>query len=79
MNDFRTAKWFENIKYPELVYQTFLISVTGGSIPKILLTKYLYSISDNEPFRIVGEGRIITTEAAAQSTEGFRNPNKEIQ
>lgn len=40
---------------------------------------YFYPISDDEPFRVVGEGRIITTEAAAQSIEGFRNPEREIQ
>lgn len=39
----------------------------------------MYTISDDEPFRAIGERRIITTEAAAQSIEGFRNPNKEIR
>lgn len=33
-----------------------------------------YAVSDDEPFRITSEGRIITTEAAAQTIEGFRNP-----
>lgn len=30
-------------------------------------------------FRLTGEGRIITTEAAVHSIEGFRNPNREVQ
>lgn len=38
-----------------------------------------YTVSDNEPFELTNEGRIITTEAAKQTLEGFRNPNKEIQ
>lgn len=40
---------------------------------------YGYFVSDDEPFRLTGEGRIITTEAARQTIEGFRNPNKEVQ
>lgn len=32
-----------------------------------------YTITDDEPFGLVGEGRIITTEAAKQTIEGFRN------
>lgn len=32
-----------------------------------------YTISGDEPFRIKGEGRIITTEAAKQTIEGFRS------
>ncbi len=40
---------------------------------------YEYSFSDEEPFRLTGEGRTITTEAAVSTMEGFRNSNKEVQ
>lgn len=40
---------------------------------------YEYSFSDEEPFRLTGEGKTITTEAAVSTMEGFRNPNKEVQ
>lgn len=36
-----------------------------------------YTIDSN--LKLEGEGRIITTEASAQTIEGFRNPNREIQ
>lgn len=40
---------------------------------------YEYSFSDEEPFRLTGEGRIITTEAAISTMEGFRGSNsKEV-
>lgn len=38
-----------------------------------------YTITDDEPFKLAGEGRIITTEAAISTMEGFRNSNKEVQ
>lgn len=40
---------------------------------------YGYLISDDEPIRLVREGRIITTEAATQSVETFRNPSREAK
>ncbi|MBU1031864.1 histidine phosphatase family protein [Patescibacteria group bacterium] len=33
----------------------------------------------NSSLELEGEGRVITTEAAKQTIEGFRNPNKEVQ
>lgn len=40
---------------------------------------YVYPISDEVPFRINGERRIIVTEAATQTLEGFRNTNREVK
>lgn len=38
-----------------------------------------YTISDDKLFRLVGEGRIITTEAAKRTIESFRNPQREVE
>jgi len=38
-----------------------------------------YDVSDNEPCRVTTEGRIITTEAARQTIEGFRASRREIE
>jgi len=35
-----------------------------------------YTISDDEPFKLIGEGRLITTEAAKSSIETFRNSSQ---
>lgn len=40
---------------------------------------YVRSLSSDEPFKVIDEGRVITTEAAIKTIEGFRNPNKEVQ
>lgn len=33
---------------------------------------YVYDVSTDEPYRIIGEGKVITTKAAEQTVEGFR-------
>ncbi len=38
---------------------------------------YLYPVSQQEPFRVTGEGRIFTTKAANETIEGLRSANKE--
>lgn len=39
-----------------------------------------YTVSDDEPFILTSEGRIITTEASKQTIEGFRNATqKEVE